>query len=723
MKKNTSIHLPSIIILLILCTAYFYHVIFLDEVFLVGDNFSVNIPFAVFLANSLKQGAIPLWNPYILNGAPFFIGSNIHAFPTLILFFMLPAYKAMTYTTVVITFISGISMYFFSYKLHANSAASVFSAVIYMFSGLFSKAHASSVALLSLMYVPFVLLIIQKGIEENKYKYALIAGAVFFLFFLSGHPMILYITLLFSVFYVFFGIDEVVKNKLKFLGIALCLFGFISFPFITYQLKLASISSRPIDNIHYIQSFALRIKDIPTFILPHIYGIPEIELSQNPGSFFYVGVIPLCLGLYGSSLRNKKIGFFTLSYCIGILLSLGLTTPLYSLILLLPGASFFRQPAYFYVISLFSISILSGFALIKLTYSYKKVRRTIQELVSENKRFILMMITVVLLTAVVYLDRQTIASWKEIVQSIHFLFPQKNIDGLVSKTGKIRFIILYNLSNIVFIMASITAIIGIIKKVSKKEVIQVSFIILVFLDLFFINRAELITIPSITYEKELLSYNPPQFLKDPLIRIISYQTYKAPHWDNFNRESFILSKLKTNNFVLGANRNMLVQMYSINGFNPLISNSFISHTTVDNVPHIAGVTSDDIKLDHDTLNRFGVSYVLSDVKISKDYLTLVSKMSPHSYIYAVNNSSKRIFLTDGVNKECCFNLIQKTPHTTVINTITSKDVDLIILDVFYPGWNAYIDSNKSKVELYDDIFMKVSVPKGIHTITLSFAPY
>jgi uncharacterized membrane protein YfhO len=44
----------------------------------------------------------------------------------------------------------------------------------------------------------------------------------------------------------------------------------------------------------------------------------------------------------------------------------------------------------------------------------------------------------------------------------------------------------------------------------------------------------------------------------------------------------------------------------------------------------------------------------------------------------------------------------------------------VISELFYPGWNAYVDGNKQNILKANGIFRAVQVPSGKHTITFKY---
>jgi uncharacterized membrane protein YfhO len=58
-----------------------------------------------------------------------------------------------------------------------------------------------------------------------------------------------------------------------------------------------------------------------------------------------------------------------------------------------------------------------------------------------------------------------------------------------------------------------------------------------------------------------------------------------------------------------------------------------------------------------------------------------------------------------------------------LNTTTNTKSILVLLDNYYPGWNAYIDRKLTKVYRADYTFRAVVLPEGKHDVQLVYEPW
>jgi len=68
------------------------------------------------------------------------------------------------------------------------------------------------------------------------------------------------------------------------------------------------------------------------------------------------------------------------------------------------------------------------------------------------------------------------------------------------------------------------------------------------------------------------------------------------------------------------------------------------------------------------------------------------------------------------------NFEKYTDQVLVLKTVTDKESPLIISNVFYPGWQAYIDGKKTDIHEVDYMFQSVIIPEGRHEVKFQFRP-
>ncbi len=127
----------------------------------------------------------------------------------------------------------------------------------------------------------------------------------------------------------------------------------------------------------------------------------------------------------------------------------------------------------------------------------------------------------------------------------------------------------------------------------------------------------------------------------------------------------------------------------------------------------------------DTIDALNIKYII----VPPDYDPFsgtnryVSKQSDdlHTYrLYENTTVLPRFYLAD----RSCGNVrvVLYTPNRIDLTVDSSCDTTLMSSEVWYPGWEAYVDGEKVRIDKSNDVFRTLIIPKGKHTITYQYIP-
>ncbi|KXK10175.1 MAG: Bacterial membrane protein YfhO [Microgenomates bacterium OLB23] len=156
--------------------------------YLISDSVGVILPVKLYVMDAIKQGILPLWNPYILNGTSL-LGNTQAAvlYPFNLLYMIMPYAWAYTLYVLAQIVLSLLFMYGFLRKIGMRIIVSIFGAVSFAFSAyiivwltLGTLAHAY-------MWIPFVLWCFEHYTHSKNKAYfvGIVAGLTLSL--LAGH--------------------------------------------------------------------------------------------------------------------------------------------------------------------------------------------------------------------------------------------------------------------------------------------------------------------------------------------------------------------------------------------------------------------------------------------------------------------------------------------------------------------------------------------------------
>ena len=243
-------------------------------------------PLKFLLWDSLHQNQIPFWTDKIATGYPIFADGQIGAFSiiNLILFKFLPFIWAINLTYITSFFLAGIGSYLLARSWKINRLASLFSAIIFTFSG-FNIMQITHISLLqAASFLPLILWLTELYIQKTKLKTLLFMALVLSQQIFMGHQQMTAYTIIIIYLYLFlrlFFIKEKLKKKLIKLfyfivgisfavTVALVLAAAILLS--SYELFKLSVFQGEVDNLSL---FPYPPEHFLAFINPFLFGTPQ----------------------------------------------------------------------------------------------------------------------------------------------------------------------------------------------------------------------------------------------------------------------------------------------------------------------------------------------------------------------------------------------------------------------------------------------------------------
>jgi hypothetical protein len=304
-------------------------------------------PWRHFAVESLRQGTIPLWNPYAFCGTPFVANLQSAVFyPPNLLFLLMPVGLGFTATVVLHCALAGIFMFGLLRTLGLARGASLVGAVAFMFNGaLVAWAEYPALGLWVMVWLPLILLLLERAIARRSIVAAAGAGCAVGAQFLGGHYQYsAYVLLGFAIFVVWRVICSRQRcfRVIGYAALALALGVGIAAVQLLPAVELAMRSQRP--SLSYADALrsAFPANQLVTYLVPNFFGNPSahnywgyIAAGRNePGMFMetcgYVGILTLVLAFSGVSLKVRGRGLFAAVAGFALLAALG--TPVYAVL-------------------------------------------------------------------------------------------------------------------------------------------------------------------------------------------------------------------------------------------------------------------------------------------------------------------------------------------------------------------------------------------------------
>jgi len=333
-------------------------------------------PWKHFSIETLKNGQIPLWNPYSFSGTPHLANYQSAVLsPFNILFFVLSFIDAWSVLILLQPLLAGLFMYFLIRSFKLSKFASLISSVSFMFCGFITVWMGYGTLAYAILFLPLAILAIEKYCQTHKFWYLILLSITIPLSFFSGHFQIsLYFLMTVFIYIIYkFITSKNVPNTLYLMLYAF--FGLLlSLPQLLPSIEFYLQSLR---SGIFMKGEAIPWQYIVTFLAPDFLGNP-VTRNDWFGHYAewngYIGVLPLMLAIYSLTSKKRVQTFFL--FVLGIFaLLLALDTSLLSLLvnLHIPVLSTSAASRVIVIYS-FLFAILSAFGFDELVTDLKKKR-------------------------------------------------------------------------------------------------------------------------------------------------------------------------------------------------------------------------------------------------------------------------------------------------------------------------------------------------------------
>lgn len=704
------------------------------------------IPWKYFSIEEIKNGRLPLWNPYNFSGNPLLANFQSGVFyPFNAAFLIFDFETAWTIYIFLIPLLSAFFVYLFMREIGMNRIASYYAGIVFAFSSYMVVWMEYGNIGHVFLWLPLLLYLIEKLVKKIAFIHAIAFVGVSALAFLAGYIQgYFYVVCVFSLYYFFRLWQE--KHFTPF-HIGLLIF-FLFTPLLIGMVQLlptlelfinSSRSNYSLDQIRQLLNPAWYT--VTTFI-PNFFGNPATRNHWFYGTYIervsYFGIYPLLFAFFALFLIkiNKYILPFAIIFAASFLISLDLIFTRYLYLLPIPILST-TVPTRVLSLFVFSGSILSGIGL-----HYFLMRK-------EKKR----MLAIISLFALLFL----------VVGISIFTLPQFIVQFADNKNIALRNTILPAVFFIIFIFIAFSYYNPLRIRLFKSKYIKIAAVCLLIgitlFDLFF-------------FFEKITPFSPREYFY-PKTQVMDYlrSQEKTERFWGFGSGNI------ENNFAT------IEQVYSPEGYDPLFSKRYSELLSITQSNGINGgevYRSDanirssngervwDDEYFQKLSNILGVKYILNKVDLHDASLPDYHIFPEETYellwgkgnwqVYENKNVLPRFYLVDnyivrtnrddilseiflenidlknvaileestgldlGNDENAAVKLLKYEPQRVTFSVNSNKNMLLVLSDTYFPGWIADIDGKRTKIYRANYTFRAVEVPRGAHTVTFAYSP-
>lgn len=369
--------------LLLLGILFFADFLFSSKNFYYRDILNFHYPLRKVLIDAYGRWELPLWNPFVSLGQPMLANPNYMAFyPTNLLHLFLPFHYAFKLHFILHPLLAGTGMYFLCRRLGLSVLAAFGGALGYQFSGTVISFLNLYNVVPGVAFLPWLGWAFLGAVAHRSARRTLLYGALLALQVLALEPLIflghLWMLAGLSIYSVLESADRraAVKAVLRAaIGGGIFAAG-LSAVQVLPTLELLPLSVRAAYDFQAML-WSMHPLDLLNCLIPNLFGDPyTIDHSTYWGEAFhdgregylvsyFLGSCMLLLALLAPASGKRYLKYTAAGMAgLGILLALGSSTPFYETLLRsLPFGGMGRYPSKYFLVATFSICLLAALGL------------------------------------------------------------------------------------------------------------------------------------------------------------------------------------------------------------------------------------------------------------------------------------------------------------------------------------------------------------------------
>lgn len=747
--------LRYILIFIALTLIYFRDAVFKNLLLAAGDGLLEFYPLRVVFMDMIKEGLLPLWNPYMFIGFPLMASIQPGAFypPNYLLLPFSPE-SAFNLGIFIHIFLSGYFTFLYIRLISGRDLPAVMAGIGFAFLGFIATHLHQPPIQATAIWLPLILYFIEKLRITSEARYSIYAGIAIAFQVYAGHPAtLLQSSMLISLYVIlhFFhtGISRGTGFLLKSLisaviGIAL------SLPQLIATFELTRLAFRAELRYEIFSQLPFPPHMLPAMLFPFFFGIgegywgPPSDVRQIEG---FIGILPVLLAgivIFKEWRSNIHVRLWGIIAVIAFALSLGENlSPLHKLMYHVPLYNLFRAPVrHLYEVSL-ALTVISSFGISRLTEMDKAFRKTA----------IITIITIIGITVLLSLFSEYVD-----LSSLNLLMPERFSEA-VSLTSSTIYVPL------VF-MSFYLIIIFFLKWSKGRGFIAPLLVLILFSEAVYFRAGQNLSFPEAKEIKSRQDSHLFSFLREnrqrtafifasrgdnvqnllPITRRISMLNGYDPliikdfsdlldmegigfshEWDELIKNNIILSMLGTKYLIVPKDKEPLIEAVrgkvTDEGYMPPIGLGLPPSPEY----QIVYERLFDSERGAVYLNRNCLPEAFSVIELIE--ADSIDDVSRKLYTFRINPRRQAMLSKEDIKRigqktfgKGSVEVARSKPNKVTLNADFLSTGFVVLSDEFYPGWRAYVDGKQTEIYKTNGVIRGVIVPEGRHEILFKYIP-
>jgi hypothetical protein len=706
--------------LLTLFVAIFFRDILLGNAFL-WEDFLYDYPARNFAAVAMAGGEIPHWNPFSFNGMPFLadIQKGVFYLPfTALTFFVHDGYLNVYWVELVVILhyvLAGVCMFYLARSFGYKQMPALFAGTVYMLSG-FMITHAIHQYMITLVaWYPLVLLLFRRALTDG-WRWTFMAALTLGFSTFAGFPQLslylyffLFIYFLVELFALHPG-KQIFSRPAITMATKAALVIALSFGLALIQLlptmEFAELTFRAQITYQKATEGQFSWSQIITFLYPKFFGTAGAAgyTYYGPGTYWYywetcmyVGVLPvLLIALAAIHFRkNRYVALFLGFVVFSVLYALGSNFFLHKFFFdYVPRFDTFRNPSRMGILLALGAAMLSGFALNTLLYNRaaagnaQTLKRVLFIVSGAGVLLYLLLVTGMLRSSFPFLADPTIRTTIE-------------RDALIS---------------LVVLLLSTSLLYGIIGGKSILRWAGAGAAVLLFIDLSLFGGSQ-----------NTSSTNPREYYERA--RALTDFIKQDSHGD--------LVRVNSRNqqgMIMDRNQGMMDQIMMMEGYTPLVLQRYLppsrDWSQACDMMNAKYRVMPDEQRGGLTLTRAATylprAYMVYDARVIPDSASIFRFMQSTAFEPSrtvVLEATPGLAISDttySADWRATFETYKL--NSMAIHVSTPRAGFLVMSEIYYPGWNAYVDGTQQTIMRANWNQRAIPLTAGDHRVEVRFEP-
>ena len=352
-------------------------------------------PILRFVAQSLHSDQSPAWNPYHMGGHPMISDPQSMLFSPLMIGLAAlverPSMQLVDAVQLLHLLLGGIGVFLFCRSQGWHPAAGLAAAIVYMFGGSAAGRLQHTGMILSYGYLPVALLVLKLALDRASLWYGIAFGIVGAIM-AANRDQVAYLGCLLLIAYAchrLFTADSpaaFLRSRWPTVAAA-CVAGLLALAVpLLLTLELLTLSNRPVIAYDAAAVGSLAPVNAITLFAPDYFkSVSTLTDYWGPGgrawdmddwtdrsvTYLYAGILPFTLltvfGIVFGWLRSREARFFVGVLAASVIYAVGKHTPVFHFLFeIVPGVDLYRRPADATFILNFALALTSGYLLHRL---------------------------------------------------------------------------------------------------------------------------------------------------------------------------------------------------------------------------------------------------------------------------------------------------------------------------------------------------------------------